>query len=221
MGQLDYDSTQRTEVPMGAEGYAALVGQSFTVKLSPQGRVLKIEDLEKVREAVEKKLPPGMEASSMDGLKVFLDEASLKDMTELSMAMYPDAAVAPGDSWSRKMPVTMGFGIIVDSKWTLQKQEGGVATIQQAASIASNPDAPPMEIAGTAVKFDLAGTQEGTIRMDEATGLATLSEIHQRIKGDMKAGVAADGSSVMTMPIAFETDMTAEISDRMWKTEAP
>ena len=55
MGNVDYDSSRQGAVPAGAEGFAALLGQAYTLRLSPQGKVLDVNGVEEMVEAVRKK----------------------------------------------------------------------------------------------------------------------------------------------------------------------
>ena len=222
MLQQDYDSARKAPVPSGAEGFAALIGQSYVMEMSPGGKVLKIEGMKELREVVLQKMSASAQAApTMQVLNTFLDEGSIKEMAEASMAVYPDKPVDQGDSWEEKANLTIGFPVMTESKWTLQKRAGGVATVDQTSSIRSNPDAPPMDAGGMKMKADLSGTQEGTLLVDEKTGLITSNKARQKIKGDLKIGASAEGPfDMMTIPIAFETVVAAEASDRMWETPA-
>lgn len=164
MGTVSYDSAQQATPPAGMEPLAAFLNQSYTVKLSPKGKVLDIEGVEQMKAAVQKKMPPGAEAGPMGNIvSTFMEKPGIKEMTESLMAVYPDKPVEVGQSWSEKKILTVGFGRIEEIKRTLQKQEAGVATIGQTATIRSNPEAPPMDVQGMKLRMDLSGTEEATI----------------------------------------------------------
>ena len=219
MGQVDYDSSRQSPVPGGAEGFAALVGQSYTVKLTPQGKVLDVNGVEQLRQAVLKKLPAGEDpAQTMNPVAMYIDKAKVQQMVESNMAIYPDKPVNPGDSWSRERTIVMGFTMIIQSKWTLQKGEAGVATIGVAATLRSDPNGPPMDVGGMKLKGDLAGTQEGTIQVAEATGLVTATKGRQQLKGEIKAITTPDQPPMMVIPTVIDAQITGEMSEQMWKT---
>lgn len=218
MAAIDYDSARQTTPPAGAEPLAALLGQSYVVRLDPKGKVLDVNGIEELREAVRQKLPPGAETSpAMNVLKPYFDRQTLKDQIESTMAVYPGKPVEPGESWSQKRAVTLGFGMLIDSKWTLQKREAGVATIGVSSSIRFNPEAPPMDSQGMKLKFDMSGTQEGTIRLAEATGLITSSQDRHLLKGEIQLGTGAEGPPMMVIPSVFETTSRFEMSDKPWE----
>ncbi len=220
MAQVDYDSSkQPAAVPPGAEAFAALVGQSYTVKVTPKGKVLDVNGVEQVREAVLKKLPPGADATlGMNPAGMYIDKGAVKQMTEANMAIYPEKPVNVGESWSKDITMAVGFAMAIQCKWTLQKEQAGVATIGVAAAIRTDPNAPPMDAGGMKVKSDLKGTQEGTLQVSEATGLLTTSKERQLLKGDLKVAASADAQPMMVIPMTIDTQVTGEMGEQMWKT---
>jgi hypothetical protein len=219
MGTQTYDSAQQSTPPLGMEALAAILNQSYTIKLSPKGKVLEVEGTEQMKAAVMKKMPPGAEAGPMGNIvSTLVEKQGIKETTESMMGFYPDKPVEVGQSWSEKKTLTTGFGRIEEVKWTLQKQEAGVATIAQTTTFRSDPAAPPMDVQGMKLKMDVSGTGEATIRVAEATGLLQMEQGHSLIKGEIKMGEAAPGQPPMSIPITFDTTSKTEISDKMWET---
>jgi len=214
MGSLDYDSAKQPTPPAGAEPFAALLGQGYVIKISPKGEVLDVNGVEELQAAVRKKLPPGSEADpALGALAQYLDKNSIKQMVENTLSVYPGKPVEVGESWSTKRVMSPMFEMTVDSKWTLQKREAGVATIATTSSLRSNAEK-PIEAGGMKMRFDLAGTQDGTLRMQEATGLIVLAQAQQQLKGEIKIGDSAQGPPMMTIPCVFDTKVRIEMSDK-------
>jgi hypothetical protein len=220
-GTITYDSAQQAKPPAGMEPLASLMNQSYTVKLTPKGKVLEVQGTEQMKAAVMKNMPPGAEAGPMGSMMAtFLEKQGVKEMTESLMGLYPEKPVEVGQSWSDKRTLTAGYGRIEEIKWTLQKEEAGVATIAQTATVRSNPDAAPMDVQGMKLRIDVSGTEEATIQVAEATGLIQLEQGHQQLKGEIKMemGAAAAGQPPMTIPVVFDTTSKTEMSDKMWST---
>jgi hypothetical protein len=214
MGSLDYDSAKQPTPPAGAEPFAALLGQGFMVRISPKGEVLDVNGVEELQAAVRKKLPPGSEADpALGALNQYLDKNAIKQMVEGTWSFYPDKPVEVGDSWSKKRVMSTVFELTIDSKWTLQKREAGMATIATTNSLRSNANK-PVETGGMKMTFDLAGTQDGTLRMQEATGLIVSGQAQQQLKGEIKIGDSAQGPPMMTIPCVFDTKVRIEMSDK-------
>jgi hypothetical protein len=150
----------------------------------------------------------------MSPARMYLDKQNVKDMTIGTLAVYPDKPVEPGESWNKKVVLSVGFGIINDAKWTLQKREAGVATLVGTASIRSNPEAPPMEASGMKMRFNIAGTQESTVRIEEATGLILTDQSKQLLKGEIQVSASADAAQTMAIPSVFDSTVKVEMSDK-------
>ncbi len=216
---VDYDSARKpAAVPAGAEGFAALVGQSYTVTMTPRGRVLDVNGVEQLKQAVLKKMPPGAQADPTAGaLMVYIEKDPLKQMTEVRMAVYPDEPVSPGASWGKEVTMTVGFPMTIQAKRTLQKVEAGVATIGTVATIRTDPGK-PMEMGGMKMSFDLSGTQEDTAQVAAATGVIISDKGRQQLKGEIKIGDPAQGQPTMAIPMTMDSQVTEEMSEQMWKT---
>ncbi|MGE5295477.1 MAG: DUF6263 family protein, partial [Solirubrobacterales bacterium] len=152
-------------------------------------------------------------------LSFLLTKQGVQETEEGLLAVYPEGPVEVGASWTDKRTTKPGLGMITELKWTLQKQEGGVAMIVEAASVKSDPSAPALDGGTMKIKVDVAGTEEGSLQIEEATGLIKTSRGKQTLKGQMNVGASAEGPfNVMSIPSAFTTDVVLEMSDRMWQT---
>jgi len=221
MSSVDYDSAKQSgQVPPGAEGFAALLGQSYTITISPQGKVLDVNGVEALREVVTTKLPPGAEGTPMmNALEPFMSKEGISEMTKGSFAVYPDKAVELGDSWEETMTISLGPVTKVQTKWTFDKRDGDTVIIQSASTMRSDPEAPPVDAGQMKLKFDLSGTEEGTTRVAEATGLILSNVSTQKLSGQIMLATSADAPPMMSIPITLETTATTEMSDQMWKTD--
>jgi len=214
MGALDYDSAKQPTPPAGAEPFAALLGQGYVIRVSPKGEVLDVNGTEELQAAVRKKLPPGSEADpALGALAQYLDKNTIKQMVESTWSFLPGKPVEVGESWGDKRVVSPMFEMTIDSKCTLQKREAGMATIVATSSLRSNAGK-PVEAGGMKMTFDLAGTQDGTIRLQEATGLIVLSQAQSQLKGEIKVGDPAQGPPMMAIPCVFDTKIKVEMADK-------
>lgn len=219
MGEVDYDSSQAAANTAGAEAFAALVGQSCVIRVSPKGKVLDVNGVEAMAESIQKKTGDKDVTSSASPLAFLLTRQGIQETEEGLLAVYPEEAVEIGASWTEKRTTKQGLSLITELKWTLQKREGGVATIGETASLKSDPSGPPLDAGTAKIKIDVSGTEEGTLQVDEATGLIKTSRSTQTLKGQMGVGASAEGPfNLATIPSTFTTAVTLEMSDRMWQT---
>ena len=215
MGEMVYDSSKKdTPVPPMMQGFAALIGEGFSLKVTPKGQVKAVRGLKRVRENISKKLPAGrMREFMMKSMEQYLSDEAVKQFNESWMAMYPDKPVGVGDSWSKKVVLSQGFPMVLESKWTLKGRKKGVAIIEVSSTVKTNPKAKPMEMGTHKVSYEFSGKQQGLLEIQESTGLIIRSKINQEMSGQTKVEVAAPGAEprTMTTPMKIKGVVTMEM----------
>ena len=221
-GVMEYDSSRKDSQPHAqAQPVAALLGESFSVKLTPQGRVKQIEGLEPMYANMAKKLPQGpIKEQMLNGLKQQFGAEALKEMMEVGTAIYPKVAVEVGDSWENKLAISQGFPMVVENTYVLKHREGDKATIDVSGAVKPNSEAKPMELGLLKIGYEITGRQSGQIQLEESTGLIIRSSIKQVLAGEMKmAGAGGEGGMPeMNIMMDIERVTTMEMSERKEKT---
>ncbi len=164
---LDFDSTRSGEQNASL---AVLVGKSYTVRISPKGRVLAVGDLEPLQQAVMA-VPGGRNAA----MKLIAEDEIRERHTVVPLAILKEDAVRPGQSWSDvKM---FSFGDMgpksFERVYTLKqvRQEGGpVAVVEmQAIPPATGADASGQPNMGP-MMWDSASEYAGRLELDLDSG---------------------------------------------------
>jgi len=207
-GNVDYDSSSPAPAesphPM-AKGFAVLVGQGFSVDLTPKGEVARVDGADqlaaRMAENIEVPVPmlrPVMEQQ----IKQQFGDQAMKEMVEQMVGFRPDEPVAIGGSWSKRIAVTRGFAAILNSTWTLKSHKDGVAVVEVASTVEPNPDAAALDMGFAKLGYTLRGTQNGSLELDESTGWVVRSTVNQSLSGEltMKGGPGGDAA----MPISIE-----------------
>ncbi len=207
-GTFEYDSEDPpNDVPLLAQGLAAMVGSSFTMKLTPEGRVTDLKGVDKMFERIFESLdlPEGpIKDSIVESLKNQFGDEALKEMMGNIMTGLPDKPVGIGDSWSHTIVLTKGFPMIIKYTSTLTARKDGVATIKVESTIKSNPDAPPMKMGPMTMKYKFKGSQNGTFRLDEATGWFVEGEVKQEMSGEIIMTGIPGQTEEQSLPILIE-----------------
>ncbi|MHC4313547.1 MAG: DUF6263 family protein [Planctomycetota bacterium] len=187
----------------------------FSLKTTPQGKVESVEGLQTVRDNVGKKLTEGpMKEAMMMGIKQFINEEGIKEQTEGSMAIYPEKPVGIGDSWRKTVALTQGVAMTVENEWILKDRKNGVSFIEVKSNIKSNPNAEPMEMGTTKIRYELSGKQQGLIEIEESTGRLIRSKTNQEISGQIKVGIAGQQSQETYIPVKIDGIVTSEMTKR-------
>jgi hypothetical protein len=228
MNEIVYDSSQKdVNAPPAAQGFAALLNEGFAVKLTPQGKAVQVKGLDKMRNNISQKLPTGpMREYMLKGMEQFLSEEAMKEFTESSFAMYPDREVGVGDSWTKMVSMTRGLPMTIANKCSLKDRKDGVAILDVSSEIKTNPNAKPMEMGLTKMTYELTGTQQGQVRIDETTGLMRTSSFEQQISGQVKMAMPAptqaqkpdqnqpQSPTEMVIPMKIKSTVTTEMTER-------
>ncbi len=218
-GEVRYNSSKTYRVlPKSARGFAALVGQRFFVKMTPQGRIEKINGLGLLRSHVKSRLPGSATEEQKDamlkGMDSQLEQMATKEFFETLMAIYPEVAVGVGDSWSEKTSSIGGLPVVAERKFELKERKGGVAVIGVNSVIESDPEAKPLRTGTLEVTYKLSGKQEGQIKMEESTGRVIYSKLTEEISGKTETRVM-DGSGWRNIsPIKIQGTTTFEMTER-------
>ncbi len=212
-----YDSSKKgLPVPPMTQGFAALLEESYSLKITPQGRVEAVEGLQTVLKNIGKKLPEGpMKEAMMVGIKQFINEEAIKELTESSMAIYPEKPVGIGDSWRKTVALTQGYAMTVENEFILKDRKNGVSFIEVRSNIKSNPKAEPIVMGSTKVRYELSGKQQGLIEIEESTGRLIRSRINQEASGHIKVEVAGQQSQGPPIPVKINGVVTCEMTERI------
>ncbi len=214
--RIEYDSSDKgSPVPPTAQGFAVLLDEGFSLKTTPQGRVEEVMGLQTLRDNIERKLPEGpMKQAMMMGIKQFINEEGIKEMTESSLAIYPEKPVGIGDSWKRTLTLTQGAAMTLENEWTLKDRKDGVSFIEVKSNIKSNPEGGSVGVGTAKVSYKLSGKQQGMIELEESTGRIIRSRINQDISGQIKVEVPGQQTQQQPIPVRINSVVTCEMTKR-------
>lgn len=185
-GEYDYDSEKDKEVP--AEGPAAMqarmVGQSFSMKMTPMGRVTDVQGYDKVLDAMMKGAEDNPAAKAQ--LKQMFSGDTFKGMMQQLVPSLPEKSVGKGDEWANefvvKMPMIGGMTFSINSK--LAELQDRNATIDQEIKV---------ELKGGDKDNPLAGLVEIKDAKGKASAVFSLEK-----------GCFVSQKSAMEMKMAFQ-----------------
>ena len=220
-GETIYDSSKKdSPVPRLMQGFAALLGEGFSLRMTPSGQVKAVRGSRRMRENISKKLLPSgrLRQFLMKDLEQHISKEAIKELTENSMAIYPDRPVGVRDSWSKTVVLSQGFAMIIKHKWTLKERKNGVAVIDVNSVVTPNRKAKPMQTGG-AMSYEFSGRQWGSVQMQESTGLIAGSKINQDVSGRMQMETVDAGGEPQTMTVGLRIRgvTTTEMGD--WRKD--
>ena len=198
-GSDSYDSADSpSQIPEGAEGFAAVVGTGFSMKIGSDGEILKIEGLDEMLDQILSALDlPDAEMRQAFELTMRqqYSEQAMKDQLGNLLFDLPEGSLQVGDSWSSTQESNVMLPIIAETTYTLLDFDEITALIEVRSEIRTGEGEGGMDFGLFAFDFTISGTQEGTIQVDLDTGLAN-SVIDQILMGEMKMVIEGEEISV-------------------------
>ena len=214
MSNVEYDSANPPSGPIHpmARGFAALAGQTFTMKVTPTGKITEVLGLDEMTDSILKKLDTPDAANREQVEKSIRREfgpEALKENMESMFANYPDKPAAVGESWSKKLSITKGFRMDMDNTFTLKGVSADDVTLEAKGKLSSSPDATPIDMGPRGkLSYNLTGEQSGTLQLDRATGWVKAAEMTQKVTGEMV--IDAGNGRVGKTPMRIETTVKLE-----------
>lgn len=190
---MDYDSdANRPKVPPQVLPLHLARGESFFVKITPQGRIDKINGLSAVVGNAKSKIPNFAGRGQLIQLvERYFDEAAIKRGLESQFAVFPDApavllrkseaAGGPidiGGTWNRRQWADEDK---ISSAWTYQLKENrdGIAVVDVNVVVGSDANEAPIFMEGVKSKREISGLGTGQIEIDESNGRIIKSTLTQ------------------------------------------
>jgi hypothetical protein len=214
LSTVEYDSANPPAgpIPPLVRGFAALAGQTFTMKVTPTGKITEVLGLDEMIDAILKKLDTP-DAANRDvvekSIRREFGPEALKENMESMLANYPDKPVAVGESWNKKLSITKGFRMEMDNTFTLKSVTADTVTLDAKGKLGSSPDATPIDMGPRGkLSYNLNGEQNGTLQLDRATGWVKSAEMTQKVTGEMV--IDAGGGRVAKTPMRIESTVKLE-----------
>ena len=200
-GQVDYDSSRdKAEAvnPM-AKPYAAVVGTAVQITITPLGEVKELTGADKVVAAAAE----AAAALPREQMEAQFGEKAQREGIEQLTRIYPVGPVAVGDSWEVEQKMTAAIAGTSRSTYTLKSLTGGKATLDVKGTATTEADAPTAIVPGG--KFDLKGTQTGSLVLDQSTGWIASGSVTSSTEGKLALDV---GGQQMEIPMKIKSDIT-------------
>ena len=183
-------------------GAAAMVGQSYSMVVGPDGTVKSVQGIEELVEAMRASSPP--EAAPM--LDEMFNADILIEIAQQGMQILPTDPVSPGDSWqtSSTMPnpllgeVTNNLTFVLDQ---VEERDGKTVALLSSTGeiVADAPDG----LAGLPMEMDVDAEMTGSLIFELDRGLVLSSITTNKMTMTMSG---PDGAS-MTMPMTTVTSL--------------
>ena len=196
MQKVEFDSDSMPDyIDPSMIGYKHMVGSELKMEITPEGRVKKLDGFQEILDKIieELNIPDSPERNQIiNNLRGQFGDEAMRQSFEQITSFYPEEPVNTGDQWHSESAMDVGFPIVVDSDYKLLSRENGMAEIDVAATVHSNPGSDNIDMGSFSLTYIIDGTQNGRITLDESSGLPVSSDITQQFTGTVSVSDAPD-----------------------------
>lgn len=210
-GQLvEFGTDKLSKDTLICKAFQNIKGKSFKIKLSRTGKIIDVTGLDTLMQGLfSDNITDTSKISEITELfnKNFGEE-SIKNNFGSFFNIYPDKPVSIGDKWNNTSSVVSFFALTINNNYQLIDDKDGMYKIDLQSNMKTDTKNATMEIQGMQMKFDMKGTQTGTIKIDQKTAWITESEIKQKIAGNAtmtKTGMPGVGN--FSIPYTMESTL--------------
>ncbi|MDQ2730865.1 MAG: DUF6263 family protein [Armatimonadota bacterium] len=189
-----YDSRQPgVPVPQGAESFAALKGQGFTMQITPRGQITNLVGIEQMVAAMLKasRIPAGPQKAALEkSIRDLYSPHYMRNLMEKASPLYPAGRVGVGSRWTSAQSLVKPFPMTVGVTYQIVGLRHGTADIRFTSTIHGDPSQSVYHLPGQSVSVQIGGTQTGTMKIDTATGWQRDVNFEQYIAGHIRVNAA-------------------------------
>lgn len=201
--EYDSDNKEASSDPNDAV-YQAMLNTPFEVVFTSEGKIEEAKGLDKMLEGAFDGLDPQVAAT----LKAQFGNEALLMMFENMNSYLPNKAIKKGESWTIPQTVNvMGMNMEISTTYTLKERKDGMSNIDFTGEIVVDPEKSVMEMMEMQMVYDLKGTLEGTMLVEEASSWISKMQGSQRIGGQLTMKSDAMGEMKMDMDLDIDSNI--------------
>ena len=179
--EMKFDSNDESDAPLANPQFQifnAMVNQSVTTLISPLGKVLEVNGVDKMRDKMAGESNPQL-AQMVNSA---ITDASVKQIFEGVFIAFPAKKLKANDSWSENKSIENQFTLNTMCTYTVKAITNDEVNLSLSSTLATVPGN-KSTVQGMEVTYNLFGTINGTVTVDRAKGFVTESVLEQNING--------------------------------------
>lgn len=219
MGSTLFDSTSPAkpdQPPSPLDSVmSAMVGESITIVMAPDGRVSKVEGMSQIMEKAFGSLPQNPLLTQILGqLKTTMSDESMASTFGQSFAMFPNRALKAGDTWTGQAEVNTPIigAVNTATTYTLKSIEStngaAIARIAQTQTMKQGGAAPASPLNALGMSMTLGESKsQGEILFDVTRGRLQRTSVESDMSMAMSLENSPAGNLAMTGSVRIMTLM--------------
>jgi uncharacterized protein YidB (DUF937 family) len=208
-GTLDFSSGKADAADVPSKILTAMIDQPFLVTLSKSGKVLSVQNIEKIMNFVfggMTTIDSAQKAQLKGQLMQSFGEESFKNNLEQTLAIYPSVKVSKNDKWVINNQVQSVMAADIQSTYQLQDITDTYYLIHGDSKINTLKDK-ESQVNGMPVTYNLNGTIVSDIKADKKTGWVMEAKLKQDISGSFTIKPNERVPGGMIIPMTLHSDI--------------
>lgn len=210
---MEFSSEKQDSSDVMSAVLGAMVGQPFRVRMTRQGRITEVKDIEMMFSNAFDQFPQLTDTQReqiLGQLSQSFGESAFKGNLEMVTAIFPDRPVAVGDTWDVQTQLEAGMAARVNTTYTLKEVSPSHFHISGSSTLDTEDKDAYVEANGMPMKYNLKGTMTSTIKVAQTTGWISDAKMVQDIGGtaEIKDNPQVPGGMVIPMTMKSETIIT-------------
>jgi hypothetical protein len=209
-GSMSFSSEKNDSTDVMSKVLALIKDKSFFIIMTKEGRITEVKNLDTVFGEVLNKsfrLTTEQKQQIKAQLVKAFGEKSFKGSFEMVTAIYPHTAVEKGNSWIIETQLETGMEASLTTSFQYVEAADNYNIITGSGKIETADKDAYIQVNGMPVKYDLSGTMNSTIKVDNETGWVIESKINEKINGSAQIKDNPKLPGGLTIPMIFETKM--------------
>lgn len=209
-GTIIFDSEKNDTTDMMSSILGQMKNKAFQIKMTKTGKVTEVKNVEAVYKGMFERFPQ-LTAEQREEMRSKIMQSygdkALKGNLEMLSAVFPDRAVAKGDTWKVKTQLEGVMNATLDGTYKLDEVTPTEFVISGTSLFATTNNDTNTGASLVPFKYDMTGTMNSVLRIDKKTGLLIGGKINQSVKGSMSVKSSEKMPEGMTIPMEIAIDM--------------
>lgn len=209
-GDVSFDSNKKDTNDIFSNILNSIIDKPFFVKMTTLGRIVEVKNIDSIFDGALIKFPDLSEDQKQQmkaQLKQAFGEKAFKGNFEMITSIYSNNPVEKGDNWTIKTNLESGMAGTLVTTFELKDEGENYNLIIGNGKIETlNKDA-YTQINGMPTKYDLTGTLNSSLKVDNKTGWIIEAKINELISGTTEIKDNPNLPGGMTIPMSISTDM--------------
>lgn len=209
MGEMLF-SSESDGVDVFSTLIKTIIGKEFTLEMSRDGTISKIENLDNIFKDMFESFPQFTEAQKqqiLTQLQQAYGEKAFKGNIEMITAIFPNKEVKVGEKWENSVKLESGMAGFMNNTFTLVDVNSDAIIIEGTSQISTEDKDAYLEVNGMPTRYNLTGETKSSYKLDPESNWVVEGKIEQEISGDAHIKDSPNLPGGITIPMVIKNDM--------------